>query len=160
VKYRKYKNGKELYYLPKKDIDQQIKEQILNGEFESRKDYLRKYTENKPELFDRFRESRPNVVKSVSNDEIMEFTGFVDINEIVDALIINLKSIPVGTKSASEYHKFIKSMLEILFYPYLNNPTMEEKLHQGRKRVDIVMNNIANSGFFSRLHVVNKIFCP
>ncbi|MGY0693841.1 hypothetical protein ACW2QC_13815 [Virgibacillus sp. FSP13] len=160
VKYRKYKNGKESYYLPKKDIDNQIKEQISSGEFESRKDYLRKYTENKPELFDRFRESRPSKVKPVSNDEMMEFTGFVDIDEIVDALIINLKNIPVGTKSASEYHKFIKSILEILFNPHLNNPTMEEKLHQGRKRVDIVMNNIANSGFFNRLHDINKIFCP
>ncbi|KJB85642.1 hypothetical protein AZ66_23485 [Paenibacillus sp. E194] len=160
VKYRKYKNGKERYSLPKKDVDKYISSQIAEGEFESRKDYLRKYTQKKPELFDRFRKSRSGVVKSISNEQFMEFTGYSDVSKIVDALIISIRSIPVGTKNASEYHKFVKSILEILFYPNLNNPTMEEKLHQGRKRVDIIMNNIANTGFFRRLQEINKIFCP
>ncbi|MBW7453874.1 hypothetical protein ACFOLF_14560 [Paenibacillus sepulcri] len=90
----------------------------------------------------------------------MQFTGFEDINNIIDALIVSLGNIPIGTKTASEYHKFIKSILEILFYPHLNNPTIEEKIHQGRKRVDIVMNNITQKGFFFRLQEINKIFCP
>lgn len=160
VKFKKYKNGREKYYLPKKDVNDSIVEQINNGDFESRKDYLRKYTQKKPELFDRFRKTRSKLVESLSNEEFMEYTGSVDFQELVDALIISLRSIPVGTKYASEYHKFIKSILEILFYPYLNNPTMEEKIHQGRKRVDIIMNNISSRGFFYRLHDVNKIFCP
>ncbi|WP_134910888.1 hypothetical protein [Paenibacillus sp. IHB B 3084] len=63
----------------------------------------------------------------------MEHTGLVSIEKLVDALIVSLKSIPLGTKNASEYQKFIKSILEILFYPHLNNPIIEEKIHQGRK---------------------------
>lgn len=160
VKYRKYKNGKEKYSLPKKDVDKAISRQIADGEFESRKDFLRQYTQKKPELFERFRKTRKGTAKSLSNDEIMQFTGHEDIHKIIDALIINLNSIPIGTKHASEYHKFIRSVLEILFYPHLNNPTIEEKLHQGRKRVDIVMNNISCNGFFYRLQDINKIFCP
>ncbi|WP_068505818.1 hypothetical protein [Paenibacillus kribbensis] len=160
VKYKKYKNGKEKFYLPKKDVDKQISNQISNGEFESRKDYLRQYTQKRPELFERFRNTRSGVVRPISSDEIMEFTGFEDLEKIIDALITSLTNIPVGTKNASEYHKFIKSILEILFYPHLNNPTIEEKLHQGRKRVDIVMNNITNTGFFYRLQEINKVFCP
>ncbi|WP_218828185.1 hypothetical protein [Paenibacillus sp. SSG-1] len=44
VKYRKYKNGREEYYLPKKDVDKDIGNRIENGEFESRKDFLKIYT--------------------------------------------------------------------------------------------------------------------
>ncbi|MFB5269116.1 hypothetical protein ACE41H_20335 [Paenibacillus enshidis] len=160
VRYRKYKNGREEYYLPKTVVDKDISKRIENGEFENRKDFLRKYTQRKPELFERFRKTTSGAVKSLSNDEIMQFTGFEDINNIIDALIVSLGNIPIGTKTASEYHKFIKSILEILFYPHLNNPTIEEKLHQGRKRVDIVMNNITQKGFFFRLQEINKIFCP
>ncbi|XOK63729.1 hypothetical protein ACJ7K1_11665 [Paenibacillus elgii] len=160
VRFKKYKNGGEKYYLPKKDVDKYISKQISNGEFENRKDYLRQYTQKKPELFERFRKTRSTVVKALTDEEFMEHTGSINLNEIIDALIINLRRIPIGTKFASEYHKFIKSVLEILFYPHLSNPTMEEKIHQGRKRVDIVMNNITTGGFFHRLHDINKIFCP
>ncbi|OZQ68003.1 hypothetical protein CA600_06995 [Paenibacillus sp. VTT E-133280] len=159
VKFKKYKNGKGVYYLPKKDVDNQITNQISNGDFESRKDYLRQYTQSKPELFDRFRNSKSKEVKSLTNDEFMKHSGSVSIDKLVDALIVSLKSIPIGTKNASEYQKYIKSILEILFYPHLNNPIIEEKIHQGRKRVDIVMSNIALGGFFHRLHNINKIPC-
>jgi hypothetical protein len=157
VKFKKYKNGKEKYFLPKRDINISISSQINNGDFENRKDYLRQYTQKKPELFDRFRNSRTKEVKALTNEEFMEYTGTVSLNEIINALIINLQNIPKGTMHASEYHKFIKSILEILFYPNLNYPTMEEKIHQGRKRVDIVMSNIATAGFFYRLHDISKI---
>lgn len=157
VKFIKYKNGKVKYSLPKAVVNEQIKSQIENGEFESKKDYLRQYTQKKPELFDRFRKSKSKEVKSLTNEEFMKHTGLVSIDKVIDVLIDTLRNIPIGTKNASEYHKFIKSILEILFYPHLNNPTIEEKIHQGRKRVDIVMSNIATMGFFHRLHSVNKI---
>lgn len=89
----------------------------------------------------------------------MEYTGQIDIEKLIDNLIENLQSIPTGKSNATKYHKFIKSILEILFYPSLSQPTMEEKIHQGRKRVDIVMNNIANRGFFNRLHSISQIPC-
>ncbi|TQR37584.1 hypothetical protein [Brevibacillus brevis] len=63
VKYKKYKNGKEKYFLPKKDVDKAISKQIADGEFESRKDFLRQYTQKKPELFERFRKSRKGAAK-------------------------------------------------------------------------------------------------
>lgn len=157
VKLKKYKNGKEKYYLPKKDVYELIGKQIITGDFENRKDYLRKYTQENPELIDRFRKSRSKVVQPLTNEEFMVHTGSVPIGDVIDALIVSLRNIPVGTKNASEYHRFIKCIMEMLFYPNLNNPTMEEKIHQGRKRIDIVMNNIAVSGFFHRLHDINKV---
>lgn len=159
VKFKRYKNGKEKYYLPKKDVDKYINQRIHDGEFENKKDFLRQYTKENPALFDRFRESRKNVVRSLSNEEFTDFSGETSLENIVDALIISLENIPIGSEHATEYHQFIKSILEILFYPNLSNPTMEEKIHQGRKRVDILMTNIASSGFFHRLHDVHKIPC-
>lgn len=160
VKIRKYKNGKERYYLPKKDVKEYRDNQIRNGDYENKKDYLRKYTQKHPELFEQFRVSMLRKVEALPDEKFMEYTGQINIEELIDDLIGYLRSIPYGTDHASTYHKFIKSILEILFYPSLNNPTMEEKIHQGRKRVDIIMNNIANKGFYYRLHDINKIFCP
>lgn len=160
VKFKKYKNGREKVYLPKKDVSEHISNKIKNGEFINKKDYLRQYTQNHPELFETFRKSTSKKVEPLSNEEFMEYTGKVDVEELIDLLKNNLKGIPLGTENASRYHKFIKGILEIIFYPFLSNPTIEEKIHQGRKRIDIVMNNIANRGFFHRLHDINKVFCP
>ena len=157
VKLKKYKNGKEKYYLPKSDVDRYISSKVLSGEFESKKDYLRDYTQKRPELFERFRSTRAGLVSSLTNNDIASFSGAVDVTSIVDALVVSLRSIPQGTSNASEYHHFIKCILEMLFYPRLNNPTIEERIHDGRKRIDIVMSNIATKGFFYSLHNVHKI---
>lgn len=141
VKFKKYKSGKEIARLPKKDVFEYINDKIKKDEFVNKKDYLRQYTQKHPELFEKFRESTSNKVKSLTNQDFMEYTGNIDIGRLIDDLIDNLKRIPYGIKNASQYHKFVKCILEMLFYPFLTNPTIEEKLHQGRKRVDIVMNN-------------------
>lgn len=160
VKYRKYKNGREKYYVTKTDVDAFIGRQIKEGEYDSRKEFLRIYTKNNPELFRDFKAYTGNRAKTLDDNELMKHTGEIDVDILVDSLISRLKNIPPGKDFANKYHIFIKSVLEIIFYPNLNNPSMEERIHDGRKRIDIVMHNNSNTGFFHRLHVKNNIFCP
>jgi len=160
VRIKRLKNGKLKYYLPKKDVDQDINNQINNGIYRSTKDFLRQYTLRSPELFVHFVESSKRIIKSLSNEELVKLISEISMDEILNGLINKLKNIPTGKDHASEYHHFIKMVLEILWYPYLINPIIEREIHEGRKRIDIVMDNNAKEGFFYNMHQVFKIFCP
>ena len=160
VKYKKYKNGKERYYLPKKDVYDYIGDKVKCGEYNSRKDFLRQYTIKNPELFLDFKNEFGKKISSLSNEEFMEYTGYIDIKVLIDTLIANLNNINTGKSHALKYHKFIKSILEILFYPSLIRPTIEKNVHQGRKRVEVTMSNVSLKGFFHNLQTINKIPCP
>jgi hypothetical protein len=50
-------------------------------------------------------------------------------------------------------------VLEFLFFPLLVGPRKEQEIHQGRKRIDILMENAAIVGIFHRLHSVRKLPC-
>lgn len=160
VKARTLKNGSVKYYLPKIDVQNDIRKQIASGSYLNMKDYIRRYTQRYPELFSDFIRMAAKKTKPLSNEEIAKKIELYDTNSIIDSLVNKLKMIPTGKDNATQFHHYVKSLLEILFYPYLINPIIEQEIHDGRKRIDIVMDNNANSGFFYNLHCISKIFCP
>ena len=161
VRVKRLKGGRLKYYLPKKDVNDHINNQIKRGDYLNRKDYIKEYTKKHPELLQTFISDSRKISKSLKNENIASTLKIVDdIDEIIELLKINLARIPVGKDSASTYHKYIKSLLEILWYPYLTNPIIEREIHEGRKRIDIVMDNNATEGFFHKIHDVSKVFCP
>ena len=160
VKYKTLKGGRIRPYLPKIDVKNDIKDQIDRGGYTNFKDYVRQYTHQQPKVFTQFTEASRRLIASLSNKLIGNKTSDDDINEIIDKLIERLKKIPTGKEHASRYHHYIRSLLEILWYPYLMNPIIEREIHDGRKRIDIVMDNNAKDGFFFKLHNISKIFCP
>jgi hypothetical protein len=66
-----------------------------------------------------------------------------------DAFVQNVQAIPVGRPDADRYEKAIEGLLTALFYPNLTNPTVQHKIHDDRKRIDITYTNMALNGFFS-----------
>lgn len=159
VKYKKLKNGQEKFYLPKKDVDKYIG-QTIKEEYTNTKDYVRTYTQQHPDLYQNFIFTSKQKINSLTSKEIQKRIKNISVEEIIEGLIKRLESIPAGKEDATIYHHYIKSLLEILFYPYLINPKIEQEIHEGRKRIDIVMENNAKGGFFFKLHDINKIFCP
>jgi hypothetical protein len=78
---------------------------------------------------------------------------------IAEALAEVMASIQPGGAGATDYHKLMIGVVEFLFFPNLIYPRKEREIHQGRKRIDIVMENGAQSGILARLHQVRGLPC-
>lgn len=145
------KDKKRTPYVTKKSIREyhQLGEAID-------KIWLADFTEKHPEVFRNFREQARSKISAVSNTEISP----EPIQKVCSFLIDRLQSIPPGPDDATDYHRTIVGILELLFYPYLCNPVIEHEIHDGRKRIDIVFDNCAESGFFFRLSNTHGIPSP
>ena len=105
-----------------------------------------------PELVGNFSESAFAKFKQKTVDKISNIDDALitqeEVNAVIDTLIDELKNIPVGATGATRYHHLISGILELLFYPHISHPRIEQEIHEGRKRVDIVFSNTAETGFF------------
>lgn len=134
---REYKSGEK--YVTKKSIIEQ--------EPPMDKAYLTKFTESHPQVFAEFKketEKKLKVMEGAVSEEL-------NLREICNYLIKTLEETPPGASNASRYHDLIIGVLELLFYPNLSNPRKEKGIHDSRKRIDIVFNNSAETGFFFRV---------
>lgn len=136
------RDKKRTPYVTKKSIREH--EQLGNG---IDKTWLADFTEKHPEVFATFRQQTKMKLSPVLNTEIVAES----IQRICSFLIGRLQVIPAGSDNATDYHRTIVGILELLFYPFLCNPVIEHEIHDGRKRIDIVFDNCAESGFFFRL---------
>jgi hypothetical protein len=141
---RTLKNGKQVVY--KKD---------LRAQYPCTKDFLYRFSREHPEVLERYREELEELEKSGASGEVQANDDAV----IADALAEALRSISAGNDEASDYHSLMIGVLEFLFFPNLLGPKKEQEIHQGRKRIDIVMENGAREGIFHRLHDVRKLPC-
>ena len=159
VHYKTLKSGEQKPVLYKKEVDQYIKKEIEES-YIGNKDYIRQYTQKHPELFKAFANQCNKQAKSLNTGELLKYIEECEIDTIIDNLIDELKGIPTGRDYATKYHHYIKGLLGLIFYPLLVNPAIEQEIHDGRKRIDITMQNNASKGFFYNLHNISKIFCP
>lgn len=119
------------------------------------KNWLSRFSRENPEVFKNFRDS---VVTKISRDDKCGI-DVEEFNEIIDTLVNELRSIPCGPENASRYHSLMLGILELLFYPYWNCPKREDEINEGRKRIDITFNNVAETGFWFRLSNSYHIPC-
>lgn len=117
------------------------------------KSYLAEFTANHPEVFADFRAWVERNSASVRSDEIADEDGSV----VAGFLMQKLAELPPGGENASAYHRLCVSILELLLYPLLTAPVVEAEINDGRKRIDIIFDNAATSGFFHRVHNVAQI---
>lgn len=130
-----------------------------------KKELAQKYPLSKEFLF-RFSKDHPEVLKKYRNDlaklDLTEKTKEIDTDDeraLAKLLASSLRAISPGGDSASEYHRLMIGIVEFLFFPHLIYPRGEQKIHQGRKRIDIAMDNGAKDGVFWRISDVRRISC-
>lgn len=135
-------------YVTKKDL--------MENEAAYSKEFLERFTEQHPEVFEQFRSETRSDIRSMTNEELTTDNR----RAVCQHLINQLRGIPAGTANATRYHRTAAAILEMIFYPNLMNPKIEREIHEGRKRIDLTFDNAADSGFLSRLRTIYGIAAP
>jgi hypothetical protein len=141
---RTLKSGKSVVY--KKD---------LKSRFPCTKEFLYRFSRDHPDVLGHYRDTLATLEKAGSRAPVDEG----DEKTLAEILAEALASIPGGNNHASEYHRLIIGVIELLFFPNLLNPKKEREIHDGRKRIDILLENGARSGVLHRLHDVRHLPC-
>ncbi len=136
------KNGKRVVY--KKDLE---------ARYPCTKEYLFQFSRDHPNVLAEYRESLTKIEKRGPHD-LVEAD---DETVIAGALRTALAAIVPGNDTASDYHKLVVGILEFVFFPSLVYPRKEREIHQGRKRIDIVMENAATNGIFYQLPTIRHL---
>lgn len=135
-------NKEKTQFVTKKSVREDIEKTC-----QINKNWITKFTEKYPDVFADFKNKTANKLKIVENKEITA-DSLIDVCKY---LIDSLNQTPSGTENATKFHHTVVGILELIFFPNLCNPTIEEKIHDGRKRIDIVFDNCSEEGFFYRL---------
>lgn len=132
-------------------------------EFKGNSDFqIRKVSSN-------FSANKKNEPKSVQQQTIIEkhinreeINASKIENEEPNAtkLIKELYEIKPGKEDAMVFHKYITKALNFIFEGYILRQRVEVEINEGRKRIDIMFDNLAEKGFFYELRSLHKVFCP
>lgn len=109
------------------------------------KEFIADFSRRNPDVLNNFREQTKT--HSLKNNEITD----ININDLCQSLIADLQGLQAGTDNATQFHRLVTGILEIIFYPNLIYPTLEQGIHDGRKRIDLTFDNAACDGIFYRL---------
>ena len=130
-----------------------------------KKDLAALYPRAKEFLFEFSREN-PQVLRQYKEDlkrrEANDSGSDVDSDDeavIAEALGTVLNQTPTGNDHASAYHKLMLGVVEFVFFPKLAHPKKEREIHDGRKRIDIVMENAAHNGLFYTIPNIRHLSC-
>jgi hypothetical protein len=77
-----------------------------------------------------------------------------------DTFIQRLQNISPGKKQAYEYEECIFDSITVIFDAFLRNGKKQTNINKGQKRVDMVLENVGEPGFFKELREVYGIYCP
>lgn len=135
-----------------KDGRRVVRKKDLKRDFPFSKRFLYEFSRAHPEVLARYRDDLAQIERRDRRAEVDP----VDETTIAAALSAALPTIVPGNDSASSYHNLIIGAVEFLFFPQLIYPRKEHEIHEGRKRIDIVMENSARSGLFADLAIVRR----
>ncbi|AIQ50657.1 DNA cytosine methyltransferase [Paenibacillus sp. FSL R7-0331] len=95
--------------------------------------------------------------------EQQEQDDYQDLKDLIgkpNDLLYQLKELQAGLESSEAYKKLIFRCFNYIFSESLKRGRMEFGMNSRRKRIDIIFDNHANSGFFYFIRESYKVFCP
>ena len=139
----------------KKTVRRVVHKKDLTAQYPRAKEFLFEFSRNNPQVLREYREDlgrmeRTDVASEVDSD---------DETVIAEALAQVLRHTEIGNDHATAYHRLMIGIVEFIFYPKLSHPKKEQEIHQGRKRIDIVMENGAHTGIFYTLPNIRRMPC-
>jgi hypothetical protein len=133
-----------------------------------KKDIRAKYGNDKPSIVDltlefdkeplrNFRKKAGEITSPpMTNEELADNVGarMVRPEARFDyvAAYAKMTAVQLGRPGATMYHRAAEELLSAIFYPELGNMQIEKEIHDGRKRIDIMYDNISTIGFFDWLN--------
>ncbi|WPQ63285.1 hypothetical protein SIO70_00210 [Chitinophaga sancti] len=130
----------------RKDNTLYVTKKSVKEKFPISKDFLADFSRKHPDVLKDFK--KQTSTDSLTNEDL---NPGINLADLINALSKSLQNLPAGNNDASNYHRLMKGILELLFYPHLINPSLETEIHDGRKRIDITFDNAATDGIFFRL---------
>ncbi len=109
------------------------------------KNMLADYAAENPHLLEIYKDlarEEARIMVNIAKDDISVAQACIDLQKALQAT-------PTGPKHANRYHTIAMHALTLCFYPDLVQPHKEWEINDGRKRIDIVYTNAADTGFFS-----------
>jgi hypothetical protein len=128
----------------------------LKAKYPMNVEFLYEFSKENPIILEKYKsELRRTAIKKGKAKLVTErkILNFIERRAIME-------SINVGSNDAYRFHKIAFDNLIHIFDSRVNNPLMEKDINEGRKRIDIVFDNIDKSGFFNSLNTVHHIKCP
>lgn len=128
----------------------------LKRKFPMTSEYLYEFSKEHPAVLEKFKsELRRTAGKELTptlqpNRKVLSARDRAEI----------LANIKTGNDEASNFHKLSFDNLIQIFGIRVSSPDSEIKINGGRKRIDIVFNNVDAHGFFYRLNQIHHIKCP
>lgn len=104
-------------------------------------------TERYPDALQQYRLSAGIGRVVLDHPDITEITKTPPVD--YQALLRAVQAIQSGQDGATWYHRAVKDLLAALLFPALTNCRIEDEIHEGRKRIDIAFDNVADIGFFT-----------
>jgi len=92
----------------------------------------------------------------LDNEDLAQTTGAEQIDFM--AAYEEVMAVNPGKAGATSYHRAVEKFLTAIFYPALGNMRIEATIHDGRKRIDVLYDNLASAGFFYWLNQAYR--CP
>lgn len=140
------KAGSSLVYALKGGERRVYRDKLIK-KYGNSKSAIIEHTKEYPKAFANFK-AKPDAATSppLNHEKLAEKTRSQDPN--FGDLLARVESIAPGAGGAVLYHRAVGDLLAAVFYPHLANMQIEKEIHEGRKRIDLVYDNVADSGFF------------
>jgi hypothetical protein len=127
-----------------------VTKKSLKERFATGKQGNRTLTPGREDVLERYRQDKSGEPKEpLTHDELAESTHTPEPDW--SKLLGDVLAIDPGAAGAGVYEKAIKKLFDALFYPWLMYPEPQQKIHAGRKRIDITYTNVAEDDFFAWL---------